>query len=102
MIGQAETSAVAIQDWQHPVVFGITTAIVIGLLLASILIRVFRRAKRIDEDTYHELLLRVRSWYILSAVMVLPILIGSAGGLVVLFAIGNFLFLGVLKSHGVE
>ena len=102
MIGQIEPPVASFQDWQHPVVIGITGAIVFGLLLASVLIRVFRRADRIDADTYDELILRVRSWYILSAVMVLPILIGPKAVWMFFLLLAIFCFWEFCKATGLN
>lgn len=65
-------------EMQHPVVIGVISAIVFGLLLASVLIRVLKHRNRIDDANFQELRLRVRSWYVLSAAMVVPIVLGSA------------------------
>lgn len=68
----------ATQAFSHPVTMGIVAAIVIGLITASILIRVLRHKKIVDPETYQELIARTRSWYLLSAAMVIPILLGAA------------------------
>lgn len=62
----------------HPATVGIVAAIMVGLVMASILVRVGRRVRWIDPALYAELLSRTRSWYVLSAAMVLPILLGAA------------------------
>ena len=64
--------------FSHPVTIGSVAAIVVGLLTASILIRVLKRADKITPDTYQELLNRTRSWYVLAAALVIPILLGAA------------------------
>jgi len=68
----------ASQAFDHPVTVGIVSTIAIGLLVASLLVRILKRTGRIDETTYRELLDRTRSWYALSIAMVLPILLGAA------------------------
>ena len=102
MIGQVEPPAASFHDWQHPVVLGITGAIVFGLLLASVLIRVLRRAERIDGETFDELILRVRSWYILSAVMVVPILIGPKAVWLFFLLLAIFCFWEFSKATGLS
>lgn len=102
MIGQIETPIAALQGWQHPVVLGITSAIVVGLLLATVLIRVFQQTKQIDRDTYHELVLRVGSWYFLSAVMVLPILIGPRAVWLFFLLLALFCFREFSKATGLN
>ena len=71
----------------HPVTIGIVSAIAIGLLTASVLVRILRSTSKISSDTYDELIARTRSWYILSAAMIAPILLGK------LWACGFFLLL---------
>lgn len=68
----------ATQAFEHPVTIGAVTAIVVGLFTASILVRVLQRQGKIADETYRELLARTRSWYVLSAAMVVPILLGAA------------------------
>ena len=62
--------------FDHPVTVGIALAIATGLIVASILVRVLKSRGKIDDQTYDELILRTRSWYVLSAAMVAPILLG--------------------------
>jgi len=66
------------QAFDHPVTIGAVTAIVLGLLSASLLLRILKRTQKIQEETYLELLARTRSWYVLAAAMVVPILLGAA------------------------
>lgn len=68
----------ATMAFDHPVTLAIVVAMVLGLITASVLVRVFKRTDRINEKTFAELLARTRSWYVLSAAMVLPILLGAA------------------------
>ena len=64
--------------FSHPVTVGVVAAIVVGLLTASILISVLKRANKITPDTHQELLNRTRSWYVLAAALAIPILLGAA------------------------
>ena len=64
--------------FDHPVSIGIVMAIVIALIAASIGIRVAKARNLIGDETYRELVARTRSWYVLSAAMVVPILLGAA------------------------
>jgi phosphatidate cytidylyltransferase len=66
------------QAFNHPITVGIVATIAIGLLAASILVRILHSTHRINATTYGELLARTRSWYVLSAAMILPILLGAA------------------------
>ncbi len=68
----------ASQAFDHPVTVGIFATIAIGLMVASALLRGLQGTQRINEATYRELLARTRSWYVLSAAMVVPILLGAA------------------------
>ncbi|WP_428306565.1 phosphatidate cytidylyltransferase [Lacipirellula sp.] len=64
--------------FDHPATVAMVAVIVIGLIAASIMIRVRKRQRRLSDDTYRELIARTRSWYILAAAMVVPILLGAA------------------------
>ena len=64
--------------FEHPVTIGTVAAIVLGLLTASFLVRGLKRTHRVNDETYNELLARTRSWYVLAAAMVVPILLGAA------------------------
>lgn len=68
----------ATQAFSHPVTVGIVISIFIALVAASVLVRVLKNAGKIDQSTYRELLARTRSWYVLSAAIVVPILLGAA------------------------
>lgn len=67
----------ATQAFGHPVTMAAVAAIVVGLLAASMLVRVLHRSHQITPDTYRELRARIRSWYVLAATMVVPILYGT-------------------------
>lgn len=77
----------ATQAFDHPVTVGAVIFILAGLLSGSLLVRWFKHEDRISEATYRELLARTRSWYVLAAAMVIPILLGAA------WACGFFLLL---------
>lgn len=62
--------------FDHPVTVGIVIAIATGLVVASILVRVLKSRGKLNAATYDELILRTRSWYVLAAAMVGPILLG--------------------------
>ena len=68
----------ATQAFSHPVTVGVVSTIVLALLAASVLVRQFKRKQKISEESYQELLARTRSWYLLAAAMVIPILLGAA------------------------
>jgi len=80
----------ATRAFDHLATVGIVSAIVLGLLTASILLRVLKGRQKITEETYLELLTRTRSWYVLAAAMVVPILLGAA------WVCGFFLLLSLL------
>jgi len=80
----------ATKAFDHPVTIGICIAIVAGLILASIIIRVLQRAGKLDEETHRELIARTRSWYVLAAFLVVPVLLGAA------WVIGFLCFLSLL------
>jgi phosphatidate cytidylyltransferase len=64
--------------FDHPATVAMAAVIAIGLVVASILVRVMKRRGRLGEETYRELIARTRSWYVLSVAMVAPILLGAA------------------------
>ena len=64
--------------FEHPVTIWVVAAIVIGLVVVSVLIRLLQRAGKISDDAYLELIARTRSWFVLASAMVLPILLGAA------------------------
>ena len=68
----------ATQAFEHPVTIGCVVLILLGLITASVLVRVLKRRESISPQTYQELIERTRSWYVLAAAMILPILLGAA------------------------
>ena len=62
--------------FDHPVTVWIVSAIAIGLISASILVRVLKSRRQIGDETFNELILRTRSWYVLASAMVIPVLLG--------------------------
>ena len=64
--------------FDHPATVAAVVAIVAGLILASVLVRILRGTNRISDKTFEELLARTRSWYVLAIALVLPILLGAA------------------------
>ena len=68
----------ATHAFDHPVTWGAVIAILAGLASASVLLQILHRRQTIGEETYRELLARTRSWYVLAAAMVVPILLGAA------------------------
>lgn len=63
--------------FDHPVTIGVTVAILAGLLLATALVGYLKAKEQISESTHRELRARTRSWYVLAAMMVVPILLGA-------------------------
>ena len=74
----------------------------LGLLSASILVRILRQRSKISEETYVELLTRTRSWYVLAAAMVVPILLGAAWVCGFLLALSLFCFREFAKATGLQ
>lgn len=64
--------------FSSPVTVGVVVALVCGLLLASISVRLLRARGVISEPTCDELIARTRSWYVLATALVVPILLGAA------------------------
>ncbi len=67
----------ATSAFEHSVTVCGTAVVVLALITASVLVRVLKKSGRIAPATFHELLARTRSWYVLSAAMILPILLGA-------------------------
>lgn len=63
--------------FDHPVTIGVTAAILLGLLAATVAIGYLNRKGKLSEATYRELRARTRSWYVLAAVMIVPVLLGA-------------------------
>jgi phosphatidate cytidylyltransferase len=68
----------ATQAFNHPVITGAVMTIVISLIVASLGLRILERSGKLEVETYNELLARLRSWYVLAAAMIFPILLGAA------------------------
>lgn len=76
--------------FDHLVTIGIAIAVASVLVFASAALRLLGATGRLSEKTYAELRDRIRSWYVLSAAGVVPILLGAA------WTWTAFLFLGLL------
>src|SRR5229473_1365028 len=66
------------QAFNHSVVPWTVGAIVVVLVLSAVVIVLMRRAGRIADETYHEVMLRWRSWLFLSVILLAPVLLGAA------------------------
>ena len=64
--------------FDHPITLGATLALAALLLLTPVVIWLLVRLGRIDAKLRAELLLRYRSWLVLTPLIVLPILLGAA------------------------
>jgi phosphatidate cytidylyltransferase len=64
--------------FDHPVVLALVVAIVIALVAAPLIVIALRRAGKLDDRTYAELMHRCRSWAVIAPVMIVPILLGAA------------------------
>ena len=88
------------EPFAHPVTTAAVVAIVVGLVTASIAVRSLARANRLSDDTYRELLARTRSWYVLAAAMVVPILLGPGWVCLFFFALSLFCFREYARATG--
>jgi phosphatidate cytidylyltransferase len=66
------------QAFEHPVTVGITIAIVSVLLLAFALIHLLHRMGRTSATLHDELIKRVRSWAVMTPILIVPVLLGAA------------------------
>src|SRR5438105_3498817 len=64
--------------FDHPVTLVVTLALVGLLLVTPAVIRLLARLGRIDETFRAELMVRYRSWLVLTPLILLPILLGAA------------------------
>jgi phosphatidate cytidylyltransferase len=64
--------------FDHPVTIGIVSTIAIALVVSSILVRTLHGSGKLSDATFDELIKRIRSWLVLCAAMVIPILLGAA------------------------
>lgn len=66
------------QAFNHPVMPWAIGVIVVVLALSAVVILLLRRAGRIADKPYHEVMLRWRSWLFLSGILLAPVLLGAA------------------------
>ena len=64
--------------FDHPFVFWTVVCVMVLLGLSGIAIQVLRRTGRIRDDGYRDLYLRWRSWLVISALILVPTLLGAA------------------------
>jgi phosphatidate cytidylyltransferase len=73
--------------FDHPVTLAIVVAVVVLLVAAPLLVRQLSRMGRLSDTTRQELNARIRSWVVLAACMMLPILLGAAWTIAAVFAL---------------
>ncbi len=88
--------------FDHPVTVAVVVAIAIGLIGASILVRVLSTRGSLSSETKLELLARVRSWYLLAAAMVVPILLGAVWVYVFFLSLSLFCFREYSRATGLS
>ena len=66
------------QAFRDPVTFWAVGVVIVALVLTWVGIIVLRRAGRIADKPYAEVMLRWRSWLILAGILLVPLLLGSA------------------------
>jgi phosphatidate cytidylyltransferase len=64
--------------FDHPITLAVTLALALLLLLTPLVIWLLLRLGRIDAKQRSELMLRYRSWLVLTPLILLPILLGAA------------------------
>jgi phosphatidate cytidylyltransferase len=62
----------------HPVTVSITLSVAVILFAAPILILILQRFGCLSENTHRELVQRWKSWILISALLIVPILLGAA------------------------
>jgi len=63
--------------FDHSVCVWITLSVAATLVIAPILIAIFQRRGRLSEATHQELVLRWKSWILISTCLIVPILLGA-------------------------
>tara|TARA_R110002126_G_scaffold101167_7_gene233093 strand:+ start:3121 stop:4131 length:1011 start_codon:yes stop_codon:yes gene_type:complete len=80
---------------------GWTLGVLVGALaIASVLVRVLHRQRKLSDATFRELLARIRTWWILIPVLVGPILLGSAPVVVLFTVLGIACFREYARATG--
>jgi phosphatidate cytidylyltransferase len=64
--------------FDHPITLGVTVALVSLLLITPAVIWLLVRLGRVDDKLRAELLLRYRSWLVITPLLLVPILLGAA------------------------
>lgn len=64
--------------FEHPVTTGIVAAVAGVLVLVPLVIFLLRRAGKLDDENYRELIDRCRSWAIMAPLIIGPVLLGAA------------------------
>lgn len=88
--------------FNHPVTCWAVTGIVAALLSASVLIRIMKRTGQISDNTFLELLNRTRSWYVLAAVLALPVMLGAFWVCSLFFLLSLFCFREYTRAIGLS
>ena len=63
--------------FDHPVTVGITIAVAVMLMVATVVIWVLQKSGRLKPDTSRELVQRTKSWLILTLLLLVPVLLGA-------------------------
>jgi phosphatidate cytidylyltransferase len=92
----------ATHAFDHPVTIAITIAVATVLIFASASLRLFAATGKLSDKTYAELRDRIRSWYVLSAAGIVPILLGAAWTWVAFLLLGLFCFREFAKATGLD
>jgi phosphatidate cytidylyltransferase len=92
----------ATHAFDHPVTIVITIAVATVLVFASAALRLFATTGKLSDKTYTELRDRIRSWYVLSAAGVVPILLGAAWTWAAFLLLGLFCFREFAKATGLD
>jgi len=88
--------------FDHPVTRWSIAGIASALIFASLLIRAMKRTGRISDVTFSELLNRTRSWYVLAALLALPILLGPFWVCSFFFLLSLFCFREYARAAGLR
>jgi phosphatidate cytidylyltransferase len=86
--------------FDHPVTVGIVAAVAGVLVLAPLVIHLLRRAGKLDDKNYRELIDRCRSWAIMAPLIIGPVLLGAAWVIAAVFILAILCYREFARATG--
>lgn len=88
--------------FDHPITIFLVGGIVVALLIGSVMIRLLNKQGKFEQETFIELKARIRSWYVIAALMVVPILLGSGFAWLFFLLLSVFCFQEFAKATNID